>query len=93
MDSHNVGRNRESIEAALAQITAKTLVIGIDSDNLFPVSEQMYLKEHIKGAKYIAISSAFGHDGFLVEGPKLKEIINDFLVNDFRSFSPTTFKR
>jgi homoserine O-acetyltransferase len=93
MDAHNVGRNKESIEAALAQITAKTLVIGIDSDNLFPVSEQIYLKEHIKGAKYIAISSAFGHDGFLVEGPKLKEIIDDFLVNDFRRFSPTTFKR
>jgi homoserine O-acetyltransferase len=93
MDSHNVGRNRESIEAALSLITAKTLVIGIDTDNLFPISEQLFLKKNIKDAKYITISSAFGHDGFLVEGDKLKEIINDFLKNDFRRFSPTTFKR
>jgi homoserine O-acetyltransferase len=35
MDSHNVGRNRESIESALKSIKARTLVVGIDSDILF----------------------------------------------------------
>lgn len=93
MDSHNVGRNRESVESALATIKAKTLVVGIDSDNLFPVSEQKYLKESIHSAKFATISSDFGHDGFLVENEQLVTIISDFLFNQFKKHSPTTFKR
>lgn len=93
MDSHNVGRNKESIESALATIKAKTLVVGIDSDNLFPVSEQKYLKESIHSAKFATISSDFGHDGFLVENEQLVTIISDFLFNQFKKYSPTTFKR
>ncbi|RZJ63831.1 MAG: alpha/beta fold hydrolase, partial [Flavobacterium sp.] len=42
MDSHNVGRNRKSIAEALKLIKANTLVIGIENDFLFPVSEQKY---------------------------------------------------
>jgi len=49
MDSHNVGRGRGSIEQALSSITAKTLVIGIKSDFLFPVNEQQLLAQHIPG--------------------------------------------
>ncbi|MBI1836676.1 MAG: homoserine O-acetyltransferase [Flavobacteriia bacterium] len=92
MDAHNVGRKRDSISKALQEIRSKTLIIGIDSDNLFPTSEQKFLKNKIENAKYAEISSAFGHDGFLVEGEKLKDIINDFLHNDFKKFSPTIFK-
>lgn len=93
MDSHNVGRNRESIESALSKIKAKTLVVGIDSDNLFPVSEQKFLKELIPSAKFATISSDFGHDGFLVENEQLVTIISDFLFNQFKKHLPTTFKR
>lgn len=92
MDSHNVGRDRESIETALSAIKANTLVVGIDSDNLFPVSEQVFLKEAIPSAKFAVISSDFGHDGFLVENEQLVKIINDFLFNQFKKHLPTTFK-
>lgn len=78
MDSHNVGRKRESIEAALTTIEAKTLVIGIDSDILFPLTEQKFLAEQIPGAKLEIISSLYGHDGFLVEFEHLKNIIRHF---------------
>jgi homoserine O-acetyltransferase len=78
MDSHNVGRKRGSIEAALATIRAKTLVIGIDSDILFPLTEQKFLAEQIPGAKLEIISSLYGHDGFLVEFEHLKNIIRHF---------------
>ncbi|HEY0056675.1 MAG TPA: homoserine O-acetyltransferase [Pedobacter sp.] len=67
MDSHNVGRNRESIASALKCIIAKTLVIGIRSDLLFPPSEQKFLAEKIPGASYLEIDSFYGHDGFLIE--------------------------
>jgi homoserine O-acetyltransferase/O-succinyltransferase len=78
MDSHNVGRKRASIDAALKTIKAKTLIIGIDSDILFPLTEQKYLADHIPGAKLEVISSIYGHDGFLVEFEHMKKIIKHF---------------
>jgi len=79
MDSHNVGRNRQSVEAALQKITAKTLVIGISSDLLFPVEEQIFLANHIRNATYKAITSLYGHDGFLLEFDLIEEAITHFL--------------
>jgi len=78
MDSHNVGRGRESVAKALSVIEAKTLVIGISSDLLFPVDEQKYLADHIGGAVFSEINSLYGHDGFLVEVDKLSRKIKDF---------------
>src|SRR5690606_9523832 len=43
MDSHHVGRSRGGVKNSLKLIKAKTLVIGISSDFLFPVSEQKFL--------------------------------------------------
>lgn len=79
MDSHNVGRNRGSVSDALKQITAKTLVIGISSDLLFPPSEQQLLAEKIPGAAYLEIDSFYGHDGFLIETGILTYEIIKFL--------------
>lgn len=92
MDSHNVGRGRKSIDAALECITAKTLVIGITSDNLFPTCEQKYLATLIPKAEYIEIESEYGHDGFLIETSKLDRIFTDFLFNGFKNYKPTVFK-
>ena len=78
MDSHNIGRNRESPEKTLGMIRAKTLVIGISGDYLFPVREQLYLAEHIPGATFSGIESMYGHDGFLIETEKLASAISRF---------------
>jgi len=78
MDSHNLGRNRKSVEAALKQIEAKTLVIGISTDFLFPPSEQRFITKNISNARFVEIDSFYGHDGFLVETEKLTEIISNF---------------
>lgn len=67
MDSHNLGRGRESVEKALSKIRAKTLVLGITSDILFPVDEQRFLALFIPRASYREIDSIYGHDGFLIE--------------------------
>jgi homoserine O-acetyltransferase/O-succinyltransferase len=75
MDSHHVGRNRGGVAKALATIQAKTLVIGISSDILFPVEEQKTLALHISGATYAEIESLYGHDGFLIETQKITEIL------------------
>lgn len=92
MDSHNVGRGRASIQDALNEISAKTLVIGITSDCLFPSAEQRFIASKIRNASYAEISSDYGHDGFLIETEKLSSLIDDFLFNEFKSNKPTVFK-
>jgi homoserine O-acetyltransferase len=85
MDSHHIGRGRGSIEAALRNISAKTLVIGISSDILFPPEEQKYLATHIRGAAYAEIDSFYGHDGFLIETKTISKIIKRFLKDQVLS--------
>ncbi|MFY8001131.1 MAG: homoserine O-acetyltransferase family protein [Candidatus Kapaibacteriota bacterium] len=80
MDSHNVGRGRGSVEEALAQIQARTLVVGISTDILFPPEEQRLLAAHIPEAEYVEISSPYGHDGFLIEFGTLTKILREFLA-------------
>jgi homoserine O-acetyltransferase len=79
MDSHNVGRGRGGVEDALAQIKAKVLTIGISSDILFPPSESEFIARNVKDGRYEKIDSLYGHDGFLIEVPKLTPIIQQFL--------------
>jgi homoserine O-acetyltransferase len=81
MDSHNIGRQRGGVKKALASITAKALVIGIDTDVLFPVSEQLELATHIPLARLEIISSKFGHDGFLTETSLISSLLNNFINN------------
>jgi homoserine O-acetyltransferase/O-succinyltransferase len=83
MDSHNVARNRtNTLEDALSQIKARTLVISITSDILFPTSEQKFLAEHIPAASFVEIDSAFGHDGFLIETEQLTQVIKTHFKNE-----------
>ena len=76
MDSHNVGRGRDGLSQALAQIKAKATVIGIRTDMLFPLEEQRFLAMNIRDSVYHEIESDFGHDGFLLELEQLSNIIN-----------------
>lgn len=85
MDNHHVGRNRGGIAAALQQITARTLVIGIQSDFLFPIQEQELLATHIPDAFLAIIDSIYGHDGFLVEAKIITEKLKQFLTGTMRS--------
>lgn len=80
MDSHNVGRNRGGIENALRTITANALIIGIQSDLLFPIEEQIELAAHIPNAHLEIIDSPYGHDGFLIESEQISLLVNHFLI-------------
>ena len=75
MNSHDIGRDRGGIEDALARVTARTLVLGIDSDRLFPVDGQHQIARGIRntldGDRAAVITSDFGHDGFLIEIPEV----------------------
>lgn len=75
MDSQDVGRGRGGAIQALSQIKAKTLVMGIKSDALFPINEQAFLAKHIPGATFQALDSLYGHDGFLIESQLITKAI------------------
>lgn len=79
MDSHNVARGRGNAQQALEKITAKTLVLSIESDILFPPSEQLFLAGNIPGASYQMIKSDYGHDGFLLEYDQIAHAIEQHI--------------
>ena len=79
MDTHNVGRTRGGIENALKTIKSNVLVIGIQSDLLYSIDEQIELASLIPNAQLEAIDSPYGHDGFLIENEKIAKIISNFL--------------
>jgi homoserine O-acetyltransferase len=84
MNSHDIGRDRGGVAAALSLVTAKSLVLGIDSDRLFPVAQQVAiasrLEANIDDGEAVVIHSEFGHDGFLIEddlvGPQLLRLLS-----------------
>lgn len=86
MDAHDLGRGRSSVEEALQRITAKTLIIGITSDLLFPPEEQKRIADNIHRAEYQLIESLYGHDGFLLEYDKIEHILRDFIREDVLRF-------
>ncbi len=80
MNSHDVGRDRGGVEAALARITARTLVAAIDSDRLYPVEQSRRLADGIPGAGPLAvITSLYGHDGFLIEAEAVGKLLRPLL--------------
>ena len=80
MNSHDVGRDRGGVEAALARVTARTMVAGIDSDRLYPVAESVRLAAGIPTADpLVVVHSDHGHDGFLIEVDAVGKLVAELL--------------
>jgi len=86
-DSHHVARNRGSLEKVLATIKARTLIVGVDTDILFPREDQELMARFIPGAELQWLYSDFGHDGFLLEFKDLTRIIRKFWKKPARTLS------
>ncbi|CAB4339511.1 unannotated protein [freshwater metagenome] len=81
MNSHDVGRDRGGVAAALESITVPVVVVSIDTDRLFPPRLQVEISELVPTAEpLITISSDFGHDGFLVESEAVGEAVRHALA-------------
>lgn len=80
MDSHQLARGRGgSLEEVIQQIGQKTLLVGVTSDILCPVEEQLFMAAHLPDAEMVEIDSAYGHDGFMVEGQKIATLLGEWL--------------
>ena len=67
------------MEAAVKTIQAKTTVVAIDSDCIFPPSVLKIMADNIPGARWHMITSDYGHDGFLLENEQLTKILTPIL--------------
>ncbi|WP_035171980.1 homoserine O-acetyltransferase MetX [Caldanaerobius polysaccharolyticus] len=83
MNAHDISKPYGTMKKALQRIKSELLVVGIDTDIIYPPK---YLKEFVSNlsrvggcAVYCEISSNQGHDSFLVDidllGPAVKNFI------------------
>lgn len=80
MDSHDLGRGRGGLLAALRKIEAKVLSIGVNSDLLFLPQECQFISQNVKRGTYKEIKSTAGHDAFLIEFEQLTYFLKSFYL-------------
>jgi homoserine O-acetyltransferase len=79
MNSWDVGRGRGGVEAALARVTARSVVAGVDSDRLYPIGQQEQVADAL-GVPLQVIPSPYGHDGFLIETAAVGTLLRGLLA-------------
>jgi homoserine O-acetyltransferase/O-succinyltransferase len=80
MSLFDLGEGRGGTQSALATIDQPLIVVGIDTDRLFPLRQQRIIAEQAPGALDLRIlSSPYGHDGFLVEDEQVGAFIGEAL--------------
>ena len=76
MNHHDLGRGRGGLAKALSRITARTTVVGIDTDRLYPLRQQEQLVALIPSShQLVVIHSLNGHDAFLTEATAVGDIL------------------
>lgn len=75
MNSHDIGRGRGGVDAALAGLTAALTVAVVDSDRLFPPAQGRLLATAPTCRELVTIHSDFGHDGFLIEADAVAGVV------------------
>jgi homoserine O-acetyltransferase/O-succinyltransferase len=86
MDCFDLAAHGGSYEAALSASQAQqVLVIGVESDALFPIHEQAAIAEAFEHARvptrFVRMPSLEGHDAFLVDIPRFSTEIGAFLAD------------
>lgn len=73
----------EDLSVVFDVVKARTLVIGFDSDWLFPPEQNrdivLALLQAGKEASYAEMKMEYGHDSFLLHAPELYELVRSFL--------------
>ena len=84
MDRFDLAEHGGSYAAALREVSARVLVIGVESDMLFAIQEQAAiaeaLQQNAKEAQFARLPSLEGHDAFLVDIPRFDAEIRRFLA-------------
>ena len=83
MDLFDIADHGGTLENGLARVGAKrALVIGVESDTLFPIAQQRELAEGLddgeRDVEFKALPSVQGHDAFLVDMDRFRPLLCDF---------------
>jgi homoserine O-acetyltransferase/O-succinyltransferase len=80
LSSHDVGRGRGGVPAALRGCPVPIVVGGITSDRLYPLRLQEELTDLLPGCTGLnVVDSVYGHDGFLLETEAVGNLIRQTL--------------
>jgi len=84
MDLFDIAAHGDGVEGALARVRAeRVLVIGVETDLLFPLWQQRELARGLEAAgpavSFQALPSLQGHDSFLVDTERFGEVVGGFL--------------
>jgi homoserine O-acetyltransferase/O-succinyltransferase len=80
MNSHDIGRGRGGVAAALARVSARTAVAAIESDRLYTPNQNAEIAAGIEDCGPLRIvASPYGHDGFLIEVEQVGEVLAELL--------------
>lgn len=83
LDLFDLSYGYESYEAAIDRVLAPVMIVGINSDILYPPYQQKEVVEIMerrgKDVRYAELDTIYGHDGFLIEFEKLSPIFRQFV--------------
>ena len=81
LNRHDVGRGRGGLNKALASSTVPTMIVGVDTDILYPYHQQEHLSRNLGNLLAMSkLSSPVGHDAFLVEARQMDRILRNFIT-------------
>lgn len=78
MDTHDLARGRGRHPEVLRGIEVPALIIGIDSDVLYPLVEQEELARELPHGELRVLAAPYGHDSFLIETGPIDQWIREF---------------
>jgi aspartokinase/homoserine dehydrogenase 1 len=78
MDTHDVGRARDGVPAALRNVKGRIVGVGIPGDLLYDPRDVRRWTD-AANAEYREVQSLNGHDGFLTEGVQVSSLVREVL--------------
>jgi homoserine O-acetyltransferase/O-succinyltransferase len=83
MDYWDLPARYGSLDAAMARVRGRTLLISFDSDWLYPTSESRMIADALtrqgRPVEHVDLASPAGHDAFLIDFAAQRPIISEFL--------------
>ncbi|XP_048587756.1 acetyltransferase efuC [Nematostella vectensis] len=89
MDLFDLGEGFDSLQDGVARIVCPTLVLGVQSDVLFPVTQQREIEHLLREAgnhsvTYYELPSIYGHDTFLLDVVAVGASVKGHLETDLK---------
>lgn len=81
LNRHDISRGRGGLNKSLAASAVPTMVVGVDTDILYPYHQQEHLSRNLGNLLAMGkISSPVGHDAFLAEFRQMDNILRRFIA-------------